>query len=172
MRNMTLPAKSFSRSKLSLCAVLCILSAAAVFFTGCKSGNEPESFNSDVARPTWTAIEVPDMTSSMTAVVKVDLKAQYPDKAADFVLNDNDLLAAFSGELCLGTASPQDGLFYLFVAGINDQAHITNDQFVSIRYYSAHYRNIFEARDAFPFRNDTHIGTVAEPFIPTFIVTK
>ena len=98
------------------------------------------------------------MTSSMTAVIKVDLAAQYPDKASDFVLDDNDLLAAFSGETCLGTATPQDGLFYLFVAGIN------NDP-VTLRYYSAHYKNLFEAKDAFPFVNDNHLGTVAEPLI-------
>ena len=36
------------------------------------------------------------MTSSMVAVVKVDLKAQYPNIATDFALNENDLLGAFS----------------------------------------------------------------------------
>ena len=143
--------------------VLCTLSLCTL--VSCKTKNEPETFASDKARPTWTAIEVPDMTSSMTAVIKVDLAAQYPDKASDFVLDDNDLLAAFSGETCLGTATPQDGLFYLFVAGIN------NDP-VTLRYYSAHYKNLFEAKDAFPFVNDNHLGTVAEPLICNFVLQK
>jgi hypothetical protein len=102
----------------------------------------------------------------MTAVVKVDLKAQYPDKAADFVLDDNDILAAFSGETCLGTASPQDDLFYLFIAG-----PVTgNPSSITLRYFSAHYKNLFEAKDAFSFVNDDHLGTVAEPLIPPFVL--
>ena len=77
----------------------------------------------------------------MTAVVKVDLKAQYPEKASDWQLNDNDLLAAFNGETCLGVASPKEGLFFLYIAGTEGA--------VTLRYYSAHYKNFFEAKDAF-----------------------
>lgn len=65
MKNMTLPAKSCS---ILLCALL-------LFAAGCKK-DEPETFISDKARPTWTASGNHDMTSSMTAVVKVDLAAQ------------------------------------------------------------------------------------------------
>ena len=158
MKNMTLPAKSCS---ILLCALL-LLAA------GCKDQNQPESFQGKVARPTWTAPEVSDMTSSMTAVIKVDLKAQYPNRAADFVLDDNDLLAAFSGDTCLGTATPQEGLFFLYIG-----APVTGTpSSVTLKYYSAHYKNLFEAKDAFPFQNDAHLGTVAEPLAPTFVVTK
>ena len=153
MKNMTSPAKSCS---ILLCALL-------LFAAGCKDKNAPESLNGNVARPTWTAIEVPDMTSSMTAVIKVaNLNGQIVN---DSIVNEDDLLAAFSGETCLGTAQPQDGLFYLFVAGIN------NDP-VTLRYYSAHYKNLFEAKDAFPFVNDNHLGTVAEPLICNFALLK
>ncbi|MBO4250232.1 MAG: hypothetical protein J5884_03140 [Paludibacteraceae bacterium] len=94
--------------------------------------------------------------------------AQYPDKAADFVLDNNDLLAAFSCETCLGTASPQDDLFYLFITGpVTD-----NPSPITLRYYSAHYKNLFEAQDAFSFANDAHLGTVAEPFLPAFVEVK
>ena len=142
MKNMTLPAKGSKRTKLGLCSVLCILSAIAVFFAGCQK-NEPETFFSDKTRPSWTSPQKSDMSSSMTAVVKVDLKAQYPETAADFVLDANDLLAAFSGETCLGTASPQDGLFFLYIA-----SPVTgNPSSVTLRYYSSHYKNIFEAKD-------------------------
>ena len=96
--------------------VICILSVLTVFFAGCKDKNAPESFNGNVARPTWTAPGVSDITSSMTAVIKVDLKAQYPETAADWQPSVNDLLAAFSGETCLGVAQPQDGLFFLYIA--------------------------------------------------------
>ena len=141
--------------------VLCTLSLCTL--VGCKK-DEPETFISDQARPVWTAPEAGDMTSSMTAVVKVDLKAQYPEKASDWQLNDNDLLAAFNGETCLGVASPKEGLFFLYIAGTEGA--------VTLRYYSAHYKNFFEAKDAFTFANDAHLGTVAEPFVPTLVEVK
>jgi len=154
--------------KKSFIFALCSLSMVMlVLFSGCKKDKEqaPETFVSDMARPVWTAPEKSDMTSSMTAVVKVDLKAQYPNIAADFALNDNDLIAAFAGETCLGVAQPQDGLFFLYIA-----APVTgNPSSVTLRYYCAHYKNLFEAKDAFRFINDDHLGTIAEPFIPAFV---
>jgi hypothetical protein len=104
----------------------------------------------------------------MTAVIKVDLKAQYPETAAGWQPGVNDLLAAFSGETCLGVAQPQDGLFFLYIA-----APVTgNSSSVTLRYYCAHYKNLFEAKDAFRFINDDHLGTIAEPFKPAFVVAK
>lgn len=138
--------------------------ALLLFAAGCKDKNAPESFNGNVARPTWTAPEVSDMTSSMTAVVKVDLKAQYPEVAADWQLKDEDRLAAFISDNCVGVASPKEGLFFLYIAGTEGA--------VTLRYYSAHYKNLFEAKDAFVFRNDDHLGTPDNPFIPAFVVVK
>ena len=157
---------------------ICMLAVVALCFAGCKKDkNDPEqqtqpqqteTLAGNVARPTWTAPEVSDMSSSMTAVVKVDLKAQYLETAADFVLDNNDLLAAFSGETCLGTAQPQEGLFFLYIA-----APVTgNPSSVTLRYYSAHYKNLFEAVNALTFANDAHLGTIAEPFKPAFVVAK
>jgi len=147
--------------------VLCTLSLCTL--VGCKKDkNEPETFISDKARPTWTVPANPDPSISMTAVIKVDLKAQYPDLAADFVLNANDMLAAFSGETCLGIAKYEEGLFFLYIA-----SPVTgNPSSVTLRYYSAHYKNLFEAVNAFPFVNDTQQGTTAEPFKPAFVVAK
>ena len=66
--------------------IICILCSLLCVFVGCKNDKdkEPESFVSDMARPTWTIIEDYDYASSMTAVVKVDLAEQYPDKAAEY----------------------------------------------------------------------------------------
>ncbi|MBQ7530793.1 MAG: hypothetical protein IJT12_03735 [Paludibacteraceae bacterium] len=76
------------------------------------------------------------------------------------------MLAAFNSrsESCLGVASPKEGLFFLYIAGTEGA--------VTIRYYSAQYKNLFEAKDAFAFQNDAHLGTVAEPFIPTWVEAK
>ena len=143
--------------------VLCTLFLCTL--VGCKDKNAPESFNGNVARPAWTTSSNHDFTSSMTAVIKVDLATQYPDIAADFVLMENDLLAAFSGETCLGVASPNEGSFYLYIGA---PVGVTPTS-VTLRYYSAHYKNLFEAKDAFPYVSDTQQGNADEPFIPAFV---
>ena len=89
------------------------------------------------------------------------------DVAADFVLNENDLLGAFAEEQCLGVAQLQEGYFFIY---INSPAESSSQ--VTLRYYSAFYKNLFEAKDAFPFKNDDILGTVAEPLIPAFVVVK
>ena len=154
MKNMMLQVKKFS--KIALCALL-------IMAAGCKGKNEPESIHGDKTAPSWSAPEDYDYSSSMTAVVKVDLQSQYPESAADFTINEKDLLAAFADEQCLGVASPQDGLFFLYIAGTEGS--------VTLRYYSAQYKNLFAA-EPIPYQNDTHLGTVAEPYSPAFSVIK
>ena len=151
---------------LATCALL-LLAA------GCKPKEEPkpepepvQNLTADVARPDWTAPEDYDYTSSMTAVIRVDLAAQYPDAAADFVLDDQDLLAAFIGDECCGVATPQDGLFYLYISSpVTD-----NPSPVTLRYWSAHFKNLFVAADAFPFVNDNNQGSYSTPFVPNLTV--
>lgn len=171
MKDMTLPAKSCS---ILLCALL-------LFAAGCKNDPEkepespqqeeqraPQTLNGNAGKPAWEVTKDYDMTSSMTAVVKADLLASYPDLAKDFALEDDDLLAAFSGETCLGVASPQDGLFFLYIG-----APVTgNPSSITLRYYSTHYKNIFVATDEFSFVNDAHLGTVANPVVPKLVVVK
>jgi hypothetical protein len=110
----------------------------------------------------------------MTAVVKVSLSKKYPSTSAGWQLKDEDVLAAFIGDVCCGVVSPQDGLFYLYITGptTNDEQQTTNDQLVTLRYYSAHFKNLFEANEVFEFKNDDHLGTVSEPFMPVFVVAK
>ena len=163
------------KKKLMIIASCALLLLAA----GCKTDEPtppaPETFNSDVAAPTWAAPEVNDMTSSMTAVVKVDLKAQYPDKAADFALSEDDRLAAFIADSCVGATSLKEDLFFLYIASptSNSASDLTsNSAAVTLRYYSAHYKNIFEAKDVFPFKNDDRLGTPDNPFVPTLVVAK
>ena len=98
----------------------------------------------------------------MTAVVKVDLATQYFAFASDFVLTDKDVLAAFIDETCTAVASPQDGLFFLYITG--------KEGAVTLRYYSAHYKNIFETKTPFQFKNDDILGTADKPFVPAFVV--
>ena len=128
-----------------------------------------KSFAGNMEQPGWTAPAEYEYVTSMTAVVKVNLAGLYPETASDWQLTENDRLAAFAGDVCCGVAAPEDGLFYLFVCGVNNLSAGGN---VKLRYYSAHYKNVFAADDAFEFKNDAHIGSVSEPFVPVLVVEK
>ena len=162
MKNMMLPVRSFS----------ILLLTAALCFASCDDKNKPtptpteQDLHGNAARPAWTAPANPDPSISMTAVIAVQKLEGIT--IPDSVVSANDVLAAFSGETCLGIAKYEEGLFFLYIA-----SPVTgNPSSVTLRYYSAHYKNLFEAVNAFPFVNDTQQGTTAEPFIPAFVVAK
>ena len=152
----------------------CVLLLCA---TGCKKDKNKKDDNTPIAQeetlvgkvsaPSWTASSDYDYNSSMTAIVKVNLAEQFPDKGADFELTDNDMLAAFIDGQCVGVSQPQDGLFFLF---ITEPVTTGSNRQVTLRYYSAHYKNLFKAADVFPFENDARQGTVKEPFVPEMTV--
>jgi len=141
-----------------------------VFFAGCKD-KEPESLIGTVEKPSWTVPSDYDMTASMTAIVNVDLSLSFPKqiKDAERAVADDDLLAAFVGDVCVGTASPVSGLFFLYIAGTVSG---TENPEVSLRYYSSILKNTFVSVLTFPFRNDENIGTVSNPYSPEFVVLK
>ena len=137
---------------------------------GCKPKEEPKpeqpNLSGNVARPEWVAPEEYDYTSSMTAVIKVEkLNDQMVNEE---MVNEADLIAAFIGDECLGVASPDNGLFYLYIASPNEQ--MVNEQMVNLRYYSTHFKNLFVAKDAFPFVNDDQQGSYNAPFVPNLVV--
>ena len=70
-------------------------------------------------------------------------------------------------EQCLGVAQLQEGYFFIY---INSPAESSSQ--VTLRYYSAFYKNLFEAKDAFPFKNDDILGTIADPYIPALVVVE
>ena len=130
---------------LATCALL-LLAA------GCKPKEEPvdpqKALYGNVPRPEWVAPEDYDYTSSMTAVISMD----------SLVTSSEDVLAAFIGDECRGIATYDSGLFYLYIAGPGET--------VTLRYWSAQYTNLFEAKDAFPFVNDNNQGSYNTPFVP------
>lgn len=150
----------------------CVLLLCA---TGCKKDKNKKDDNTPISNsetlvgkvsaPSWTASSDYDYNSSMTAIVKVNLAEQFPDRASDFELTGNDMLAAFIDGQCVGVSQPQDGLFFLFITE-PVTASSTSGKQVTLRYYSAHYKNLFEAADVFPFENDARQGTVTEPYVP------
>lgn len=147
----------------------------------CGSDDEPqltqpaatiqqENIVGNAAQPHWSLPEDIDMTSSMTAVVSVDLLLTYPQQVADFcsqtgndrIADEADRLAAFSGETCVGVAQYTDGLFFLYVT------RPPVSQPLTLHYYSAKLHNIFVAENVCTFEPDATKGAVSEPLTPAF----
>lgn len=173
------------KSWLTLLAVA-LLTVLTVSFSGCQDNNNPqdltpfESLVGSVETPAWQSPEDYDMTASMTAIVRVDISQSFTARqlaevkkklGTDQVINEGDLLAAFSGETCLGVDTIKVGqtdLFFLFMAGSND----VTAKDIQLRYYSTLLKNILIANQSFAFSNDGHIGSVKEPYTPTWAIAK
>lgn len=149
---------------LALCALL-------LFVVSCKKDSKdepspaPQSITGNVSTPSWAVSDDYDMTSSMTVIASVDLSLNYADQvqSTGWTVEEDDLLAAFDGNQCIGMAKPSEGLFYLYVTAPSNGSEVT------LKYYSAKLKNLFEHKDAFPYLNDKCLGTVAEPYIPAFV---
>jgi len=161
-----------------------ILSCALLLLAaGCKHNNEPvdpvapvdpvvapDTITGNLDAPAWEPSSAFDMTSSMTAVVRVDLSLTYPDQVAELGLTapaEGDLVAVFDGEVCMAVSDCIDGLFYLCVAKGTD-AGLTGE--LQFRYYSTGLRNIFVSSETVPFRNETRLGTYSDPYTPDFVL--
>jgi len=114
-----------------------------------------------VERPDWSVAPGYDYSRSMTAVVAVDLSRLH----STWRLDTADLLGAFAGEECVGVAAPTSNLFYLFIV-----APRASSQVITLRYYSATLRNIYQADVSFPFENGGRQGTTGNPLIPTWTI--
>ena len=165
----------------------CIIATCALLLFAAGCSNEPDTLIGEQPKPTnWVVPDNYDMTASMTAIVKVDLTKTYPEQLkaiADTVqlISKDDVLAAFSDSTCLGVAQLVDSLFFLYITGplsvsgngLSGEAGLSSGSVaVSLRYYSAYFKNTFEAPNAFSFVNDTRLGSVSQPLTPEFVKVK
>ena len=139
---------------------VCILCAVFCTLTGCKDkNNEPvdPTVPGTTENPNWAVTVDNDMTSSMTAVVKVSFASQSGTLAA-FIGNDCCAIATYDADL---------KLYWLYISPASEQGGN-----VQLRFYSPDEKRIFDATSTFPFRNDTQLGTVASPHTPSWTVAK
>ena len=151
---MMLQVKNSNESNRLFIAGLTVL--CTVLLAGCKS-QDPTEDPGDVENPNWVISVENDMTASMTAIVKVS----FTDQAGT--------LAAFIGDECCGIAEykAEYGLYWLYISPASEAGGN-----VQLRFYSPDLKRIFNATSTFPFRNDTQLGSVSEPYTPSWTVTK
>ena len=119
-----------------------------VLGAGCDK-KDPFVDPGNTADPQWTVTVENDMTASMTAVVRVQIG------------EGEGTLAAFMGEACCDVAEYIDGLYWLYLSPASEEG---GD--VQLKFYSPTLKRIFVTTETFLYRNDTQLGTVAEPYTP------
>lgn len=151
---------------------LIIMSCAMLLgVAGCNDKkNEPASIIGNTEKPVWVSPSNYDMAASMTAVVKIDLTSTYSAEqlsAAAYKQSADDVMAAFAEDSCLGVGIYKEdyGMYWLYITAPESGKAVT------LKYYSAALKNIFVS-GSFPFSNDTQLGLVSQPYIPTWTVSK
>lgn len=160
-----------------------ILCTTLLCLIGCNRNNNPEEDKygekgtgylfSNKETPAWQAPTNYDYTSSMTVVIQISKLNGTPIKPS--AIGDGDVMAAFVGDSCCGKVEPIDGLFFLFITQPNSPSDDTTSISqlpITVRYYSAHYKNIFVAEAAFTYKSATHLGTDSEPIEPDFLIER
>lgn len=150
---------------------LMIVAAMSMFVTSCKNKDkDPDSIVGDVSKPAWTEPENYDYSSSMTAIVTVDMTTAYTAAQLNEVgyqSSDNDVLAAFCGNTCLGLGEfdKDHNVYWLYIS-----APDSGDQ-VTLMYYSAVLRHIYAA-EPFQYQSDGNRGTIEQPYTPKWVLSK
>jgi hypothetical protein len=141
-------------SQVRNCKILVLCSFILVALVGCKEKEQPVNPYVDpgtTENPNWTLSGDNDMSASMTAIVKVSFT-----KSAGS-------LAAFIGNDCCGIANYNTdlGLYWLYISPAKEA-----EGNVQLRFYSPDLKRIFVATSTFPFRNDSPLGYITEPYTP------
>lgn len=125
--------------------------------------DEPAIPSGNVSTPDWQVSSDYDYSSSMTVIAQVDLTQTYTLTPDDWQLDTADLLAAFAGGECIGVSKPVDSLFFLYIT-VPSQ----DNEDITLRYYSARLRNVFQANTVLQFVNGDRQGSVNDPLKPLF----
>ena len=137
---------------------LIIIASCAVLLlaAGCKD-EDPFVDPGDVENPNWVITVENDMSASMTAIVR----ASFTDQPGT--------LAAFIGDECCGIAEylAEYGLYWLYISPATEEG---GD--IQLRFYSPDLKRIYDATETVPYRNDTQLGTFAEPYAPKWTVAQ
>ena len=156
-----------------LFSLLLVVIAMSFLVTSCKKDkdNEPDSIIGNVSKPAWALPADWDLSSSMTAIVKVDLTSLYTEdqlKAVNYQLTTNDMLAAFCGDECLGIGEWKEDYkaYWLYISAPEKGDKVT------LKYYSPVLKHIYRASETIPYVNDKWYGSTSEPYTPDWTVAE
>ena len=130
--------------------------------------NENNAHGTSVTEaPKWavdeSAFEV-DITTSMTITMRITGFAHD--------VTDNDMVAAFAGDECRGTATPideedvADGIFLLNVLASTADTDDSSPS-ITLRYYSDAAHEVYTST-VIPYQKDGRLGTIDAPYVPTW----
>ena len=147
--------KRWSKSPISNFQFAIIL-AVLLIAAGCEN-TDPYVNPGDTPNPNWVITVENDMTSSMTAVVKVSFA------------QSEGILAAFIGSDCCGVTTSEnyiDGRYNLYISP-SEQG-----EDVQLKFYSPDLKRIFVAKNTFKYVNNDHLGSPSNPYTPEWAVAK
>lgn len=133
-----------------------IILAVLLIGAGCEN-TDPVVNPGDTPNPNWVITVENDMTSSMTAVVKVSFA------------QSEGILAAFIGSDCCGVTTSEnyiDGRYNLYISP-SEQG-----EDVQLKFYSPDLKRIFVAKKTFKYVNNDHLGSPSNPYTPEWAVAK
>lgn len=153
-------------------SIIILIALMGLIVTGCQKENvtapitpdKPDIPTGNLSAPYWLVSPNYDYSSSMTAVVEVDLSLTYPQIGDNWHVDTADMVGAFCGDGCVGVAKPTGNLFFVYITSPNPSLN----SHVTLRYYSAVLKNIFYGDVEFPFNNGDRRGTVNNPLRPLF----
>ena len=153
-------------------SIIILIALMGLIVTGCQkenvtvsdTPNNPGIPTNNLTAPRWVVDTDYDYSSSMTAVVEVDLSLTYPRIGDSWHIDSADMVGAFCGNQCVGVARPSGILFFVYITSPTPG----NNEPVTLRYYSSVLKNIFYGDVAFPFNNGDRRGTVNNPLRPLF----
>lgn len=134
---------------------VCLLSILSCCKKESSSEPSPDPIPDPV--PTWSITQTnPDYTSSMTMIMAM------PES---FTVTENDMMAVFSGDECVGLAknpvsTPYGHRFFLYII-----KPIDTNLFLSIKMYSHNKKKLYEYKRYCKFCLDVTFGTLEEPMI-------
>ncbi len=134
-----------------------IISLLCIGFTACSEEEEPYP---TYPNPAWAYAENTNHTASMTII------ATLPEAERLYEASDDEL-AAFIGGECRGVATRIGNAYYIMVKGAASDVDA-----VTVKYYSASRKYLYEAVNWCAFEPDATYGTVDEPeVLPLTVVT-
>lgn len=140
---------------------LAMLLTGALLLVGCKKKEPARPADEN---PNWEVSEkIEDVTSNMTMIIALADTLQEK-------IQSEDTMSAFCNNYCIGVCKPEETIngtrFFLMIYDPGTLA--SDDDLVTLKYYSTGEKRIYTDDEGFEFFTDLHMGLTSNPYIPKF----